>query len=110
MIDIACDNCDFEREVDDNYQGTKQKCPKCKTPILVPAFSPEKLRAIAKERDRKNQANQLREYLDNQSEHGELLKRIARSVSTVAAYVSISFWLWIILSIVSCAAKLPDYR
>lgn len=39
MIKFACSNCGQSIRVDDKYAGKKGRCPKCKTPVVVPGRS-----------------------------------------------------------------------
>ena len=41
-------------------------------------------------------------WLSDQRTHGELLEQILKSIRTIATYVAITFWLWIILSVIGC--------
>lgn len=41
-IRFTCDNCESVLKIRDEMAGTKAKCPKCKTPFVVPAPKPGK--------------------------------------------------------------------
>ena len=85
--------------------GKKQKTAEARK-----AEKQESARARIEDRKEQIQAKEIdrRNWLSDQRTHGELLEQILKNVRTIATYVAVTFWLWIILSVIGCMAIMDN--